>query len=262
MKRNIMENILLGNGAWYYDHHLKIWDIYTKEEYWNTKERLDTIKEMQDVCKKLLEKPYKKTTDVLLVVDAENKYYSARWTAWSKSYEFIDAIGKSGVGFDRLFLSDLKKCDIERYKCVVFLDCFSVSQSKYDYLKNKIMKNGRTVVFVNGFAEVIETPTGSVINDKYSIQKEYFEEETNDYRLISMPQMILDPSYYHNVFKKSGAHIYTEANEVCIADNEMVMMHCREKDETVLHLHCGDIKLKNKKFTTVIYNSFTGEKIL
>ena len=77
-----------------------------------------------------------------------------------------------------------------------------------------------------------------------------------------MPKLITDREFYHQLFKRAGAHIYTENGEVVIADNQMVMMHCKDIDKTVLHLHSGDITVENGKYNTVVYNSFTGEKIL
>ena len=77
-----------------------------------------------------------------------------------------------------------------------------------------------------------------------------------------MPETLTDRKFYHDIFKKAGAHIYSDDGEVIIADNEMVMMHCKDIPQTTLHLHCGDVKVENGKYNTVIYNSFTGEKVL
>ena len=73
---------------------------------------------------------------------------------------------------------------------------------------------------------------------------------------------VVDREIYRKIFEKSGAHIYTDNGEVVIADNEMVMVHCKNTPQTVLHLHCGDVKIQNEKYSTVVYNTFTGEKIL
>lgn len=262
MKRNIMENILIGNGAWYYDHRLPTVSFYEKEEYWNTPERLKTIKELQNVCKSMLEKAYKKTTDVLLVVDTERLYYKCYTSA---SFEFMQAILKSGAGVDRLYLKDLEKCDISRYKCVLFLDCHTMETRIYEYIRNKVMADGRTVILINGFAKIVDKMTdvsrleqiiGANPCEKY---KEY---ENSNCRICVMPETLTDRKFYHDIFKKAGAHIYSDDGEVIIADNEMVMMHCKDIPQTTLHLHCGDVKVENGKYNTVIYNSFTGERVL
>lgn len=262
MKRNIMENILLGNGAWYYDHRLPTVDIYTKEEYWNTPERLQTVAQMQRVCEKLLDKPHKKTTDVLLVVDTERLYY--KWYVSAK-FDFIDAILKSGAGLDRLYLKDLEKCDISRYKCVIFLDCRVMEKKTYEYVREKVASGGRTVVLANDFAKIVDKTTDEnriveIIGE--NAPTEYKEYEKENCRVCVMPATITDKAFYHDLFKRAGAHIYSDDGEVIIADNEMVMMHCKDIPTTTLHLHCGDIKIENGKYNTVVYNTYTGEKIL
>lgn len=262
MKRNIMENILLGNGAWYYDHRLPIVSPYEKEEYWNTPERLETIANLQKTCEKLLEKPYKKTTDVLLVVDTERLYY--KWYV-SASFDFYKALFTSGAGVDRLYLKDIEKCDISRYKCVLFLDCLAMEQKTYDYIRNKVMADGRTVMLINDFARIVdkttdETRLEQIIGEKScGVYKEY---EKANCRICVMPETVMDRRLYHDVFKKAGAHIYAENGEVIIADNEMVMMHCKNIPQTTLRLHCGDVKVENGKYNTVVYNTLTGEKIV
>ncbi|MBO5479935.1 MAG: hypothetical protein J6A63_01940 [Clostridia bacterium] len=262
MKRNIMENILLGNGAWYYDHRLPTVSPYEKEEYWNTPERLQTIVTLQKTCEKLLEKPYKKTTDVLLVVDTERLYYKLFSSA---SFELIQAVFKSGAGVDRLYLKDLKKCDISRYKCVLFLDCAVIEQSTYDYIRTTVMNDGRTVVLINDFAKVVDKTTDESRVEQILGEKpcaEYAEYEQENCRICVMPETLADRKLYQGIFQRAGAHIYATNGEVIVADNEMVMMHCKDIPHTTLHLHCGDIQVDNGKYNTVVYNTFTGERVL
>ena len=266
-----MENILLGHGAWYYDHRLPTVDCYTKQEYWNTPERLETIKQIQLACEKLQEKPYRKTTDVLLVVDAETRYYIRHDDC---PLPFINAIGKCGVGFDRLFLEDIEKCDISRYKCVMFINCRVMEKKTYEYIKNTVMSGDRTVVFVNDFAKVVEKESFQNGVEKIvglSILEENTEYVLDDclvYRIIEEKEyvdanyLVIDAGVYRKIFEKSGAHIYADNGEVVIADNEMVMLHSKGVPHTTLHLHCGDIEIENGKYNTVVYNTFTGEKIL
>ena len=263
LKRNIMENILLGNGAWYFDHRVTANDcLKEKEGYWNTPERLKTIAEMQKACEKLLDKPYKKTTDVLLVVDTERLYY--KWLNSAK-FDFIQALLKSGAGVDRLYLSDIEKCDISRYKCVIFLDCRAMAQKTYDYIRNTVMSDGRTVVLANDFAEVIEKTTNEnriaeIIGENRG--ESYKEYEKENCRICVMPETVTEREFYYDLFQRAGAHIYADNGEVIIADNEMVMMHCKGIPTTTLHLHCGDVEVDNGKYNTVVYNTFTGEQIL
>ena len=262
LKRNIMENILLGHGALYYDQRLPTVSIYEKEEYWNMPERLATIAEIQKICQRLLYKETKKTTDVLLVFDSERLYYQRKPTG---TFELLQAIFKSGAGVDRIYLSDIEKCDISRYKCVLFVDCFVLDRKTYTYIQHAVLSGGRTVVFMERFAVMVEGETnesrfaeyiGALRADKYA------EYEKENCRICIMPERIENRAFYHDLFKRAGAHIYTNNGEVVVADNEMVMVHCKDIPHTTLHLPCGNIELENGKYNTAVYNIYTGKKLL
>ncbi len=262
MKRNVMENILLGNGAWYYDHRLPTVDAYRKVEYWNKPERLQTVKDMQHACEKIIEKPYKKTAEVLVVVDCETRYHIQLDLC---KLPVIDALGKSGAGFDRVHLYDLEKCDLSQYKCVLLVNCRVMSQKTYEYIQNTVVNKDRTTVFVDDYATVVNGKTCKIRLAEWlgvACDTDYTECVINGCKVGVMPKISELQEVYRDIFKRAGAHIYTDNGEVVIADNEMVMVHCKGIPQTTLHLHCGDIEIENGKYNTVVYNTFTGEKIL
>ena len=251
LKRNIMENILLGHGAWYYDHRLVPSDIYVKEEYWNTPERLRTIGEIQRVCEMLEGEPYVKTTDVLLVVDAESKYVSIG--SFGNSFEVIDALGKSGVGFDRLYLTDLKKVNLSRYRCIIFAGCSVVSEDMYDYIRDKVISPTRTVVLMGVFAAVVGIRTNT---------SGAFSDDAAQGRVIVLPDAVTDPRVYRKIFSDAGARVYTDGGEVVVADRGLVMVHSRDVPESTFHLPAGDITVGNEPFETAVYRRQDGKRIL
>lgn len=252
VKRNIMENIMLGNGAWYYDHRVVPSSIYEKEEYWNNEERLKTIKELQSLCESLDNKEYKKTTDVLIVVDAESKYYTH--TSFGGSFSFINAVGKSGAGFDRLFLKDIRKTDLSRYRCVLFVDCSYISKEDYDYIQSRVFSEDKTVVIIGRFARVV--------GDRDNDAGELIEEAQKHCRIVVSDDYITDSSFYKRIFAEAGAHIYTDGDEVVIADNSLVMVHTKNAPKIKLHLGSGDVDISPLKYSTVVYNTETGERLL
>ena len=77
-----------------------------------------------------------------------------------------------------------------------------------------------------------------------------------------METPVCDPKAWKEIFKAAGAHIYTDGGEVVVADGGMVMVHCKDIPQTVLHLPCGDICMKNEKFSTVVYDCQSGERLL
>lgn len=262
MRRNVMETILLGGGVWFYDHRIMPSSIYEKEEYWNNEERLMAIREIQRACQGLLDKPYRKTTDVLLVLDTESRYHS---NSDACSFAFIDALGKSGAGFDRLFLCDLERCDLSAYRCILFANCSVVSEATYARIKELAADGEHTLLFIGDFARVVgrQTVGEQGMNALFGgMPADAFAGAPVEGNLGYMSRAVTEPLFYKDLFRRAGAHIYTDGGEVVIADNELVMVHSRDIPETVLHLHSGDCVLKNEKFQTVVYNTYTGEQVL
>ncbi len=252
LKRNIMENILRGNGAWYYDHRLMTDSIYEKVGYWDKRERLETISELQRVCEELQKKPFVKTTDVLIVFDGRSRYHFTD-SFFKNSYDAfdcLDAIMKSGAGVDFIGLEDIEKCDISRYKCVVFMECLVMERRIYDYIQNTVKNGNRKVVFVDDcglFLDGVADERNALILRENCLY-------------LKMPSV--DSDYYRNLFEDAGAWIYTHGGEVVVADNEMVMVHSKGIEKTNLRLPFGDITIDNGNYNTVIYNVITGEKVL
>ena len=261
MKRNVLELVLHGHGTWYFDH-TDFMNGLKEGSYWNKKERMDAITDIQRACEKIVEKPFKKTTDVLIVFDVESKYYIS-YDAFK--FPLLDAIGKSGAGVDFVYLQDLKRCDLSRYQCVVFNHCRVMTSEIYEYIKNTVMSDNRTVLIMDEFATVVDK-VGSYARLSEIVKTElangYHEYEMENCKICHSKELITDKAFYRDLFAKAGCHIYTENGEVVIADNELVMVHCRDLPKTKLHLHCGDIEIENEKFSTVVYNTITGEKIL
>lgn len=266
LKRNIMENILHGNGAWYYEHRLPSESMYKETLYWDTPERLSTITEIQKTCFKLLNRPFKKSTDVLIVQSTEAKYYAENgWVPLSYSHQqFLGAIGRSGVGYDHVYLSDLEQCDLSRYKFILFINCMALTQDKFHYVKNTVMKNGRTVCFMHkcGYIlnEIASTENMEKLVGRKLRPELYFE--TDDCNVYYIENIVYTASWYKNVFRKAGAHIYTDGQEIVIADNRLVMLHLKNISHTVLHLANQDVELDNPTCATYIFDIDTGERIL
>lgn len=251
LKRNIFENVLRGGGAWFYDHRLRTDDIHKKVGYWDKPERMETIARIYAAAQKIAQKPFVKTTDVLIVFDTE-RFVSGDsfFKNGYDSFDFLDAVMKSGAGIDFIGLSDLKKVELDRYKCVIFIECVALTGDEYEYIDDKVKSGGRTVVF----------------EDKCGYIKDGVPSEENFGKLVRdcayMPKPICDDGYYRELFRKSGAHIYAENGEVTVADGGFVMVHCKNIPHTILRLPCGDVKIDNGKYNTVVYDATSGERIL
>ena len=274
VKRNVMENVLRGMGAWYFDHNHPE-DFYKPEKigYWDDPERLVALKEIQQFTEELpkIRPVYKSSADVLLVFDTESVYYyGIGGGAQDKNntynhFDFADALSKSGVAYDMIWLYDLKKCDLSQYKCVLFVSCDAMRKKEYDYIRKTVMGGGRTVAFMCNNGYILDNKTSVENMTKlYGVapQDGYLEIEREDYRLVTVSEYQYDSAFYRTLFKASGAHVYAEGGEVVCVANDLVMYHCKETPTTTLHLKCGDVTVDNEKYVTKVYDNLAGKRLL
>ena len=274
VKRNIMENVLRGMGAWYFDHnHPEDYYKPIKIGYWDDPERMQTIKEIQEFTEKIptIRPKFKPSADVLVVFDTQSVYhYGIAGGPQDKNntynhFDFADALEKSGVAYDMIWLYDLLKCDISQYKCVLFVSCDAMRKKEYEYIRKTVMSEGRTVVFMGNNGYIVDEKTAlSNMTTLYghALKSGCVETEREGYRIVTISEYQYTPMFYRELFKKSGAHIYSENGEVVCVANDLVMLHCKETTKSTLHLKCGDVVVKNEKYTTNVYDNLTGKKLL
>lgn len=249
LRRNVLENLMLGHGAWYYDHRLPSRSIYEKDEYWADPRWLAAIADIQGIARKMLTRDYKKTTDVLVVVDTETRYYTAEDPC---PFPLFDAISKCGVGFDRLYLRDLPLVDLSRYRAVLFLSCRVMSDEMRAFIRECVMTDGRAVLLIGGFAEATsERLTPEACAD--------FDALAADIHVMSPEEVTADR--LRQILRVAGVHVYTDGGEAVIADGGLVLVHTLDTPTTVLHLSKGDITLQNGACSTHLIDVETGEPL-
>lgn len=276
--RNVFESVMRGMGAWFFDHQHPhdYGKLDEKTGYWDHPERMAGIVKIREACEKMNARRTKflLSADVLIVYDTESVYYQGPSKTGDGSdihntynhFDMADAIAKSGAGYDMIWLYDLQKCDISKYKCVLFVACEAMRKRDFEYIRKVVMGGNRTVAFMrkNGF--IVDGRTGySNITELYgssALKDSYTEERRKKCRVVSVSQFIYDRKFYRELFESSGAHIYTDNGEVVTVANRFVLVHTKGIPQTTLHLTCGDVTLENGKCNTVIYDDLTGERIL
>lgn len=96
----------------------------------------------------------------------------------------------------------------------------------------------------------------------YAFKGGHYEEQRENYRIVALSEYQCESSFYRELFRKSGVHIYTENGEVLCVANDLVMFHAKETPVTTLRLKCGDITVENQKYTTKVYDNLTGQRLL
>lgn len=106
------------------------------------------MKKIGDFC---TETPYTPTADVLLVFDTDSRYYSLAHDSFSYGTEpaFFNALGKSGAEYDSIYLHDIEKAELSRYRMVIFVNTCRTTNEKRDLIQDKLMGEGRHLMFLN-----------------------------------------------------------------------------------------------------------------
>ncbi len=155
IRRNVMFTFTKGMGLWFYDFgaagfHKK---EYPKNGWWDTPEFMAGIKQLKILADQYLSRPYQSDADVLLVYDTDCFYHlgtiqevdpvshiAQNWTSL--------AAYRSGAVFDPVHLGDLSLVNWSQYKVVVFANSFLLNREQKDFIKNKVAKEGRHLVWI------------------------------------------------------------------------------------------------------------------
>ncbi len=144
LRRNTMYPIVKGGGLWYYD-----FGPHNHSGWWTHKVYEDEIESLKGTIDAMMEKDYENPADVLLVFDTSVFKYTG---LNSRKDPITDAACinlafplslRSGAATDTIYLSDLENADLGRYKCVVFFNTFLIDDEKREFIKTRVMNDGR-----------------------------------------------------------------------------------------------------------------------
>lgn len=150
MRRNFMYSLTERGGQWWYDFGPRS----AGGGWWSTPRLLREAGELLKLSQTLMERPYEKKADVLVVHSMASYYYhrpkiSEKATKMANE-EFADALLGTGVSYDKIFMMDLGKVDLSGYKLVIFANTTYIGEPERDYIRTQVMAGGRTVVFFYG----------------------------------------------------------------------------------------------------------------
>lgn len=143
LRRNAFQPLLAGEGFWYYDHRIipslispdshnsSAGSVYRKRGWWETAPLMAEIKRIQDVARRYCSAdPADKGTeaDVLLVWDTVSCYWHETFP--EREYEIHEAVMRAGAVYDSVYADDLPLVELKRYKCVVMVNIFTLSEKR------------------------------------------------------------------------------------------------------------------------------------
>jgi hypothetical protein len=149
MRRNFMYCLTDNAGQWWYDFGPK-----NQSGGWSTPAMLAEAKHLLDLTRACMQQPYEKPSDVLVVYDmtAFNYVRPAKADKLTPviTEALTDTLLGTGAAIDRIFLMDLPRVDLSRYKLVMFGNIFKLDPTERAYIKEHVLRDGRSVVFMSG----------------------------------------------------------------------------------------------------------------
>lgn len=309
--RNSLQPVLGGHGLWFYDHRIVlsmgIWteaknpkaaNIYRKVGWWDAPHMMKKIEKLKTFADSVADKPYESDADLLIVYDTEAYYYRAR--VYDFDHKVQDAFARAGAAFDCIYLKDLEKADLDRYKAIAFVNCHIITPEKREFING--LKKDKTCIFMGGYGyadgktlgmdninatlginmakteareltaadETCEIPEGyrplfSVDDDTAEIISSFDNGKVAIARkgnTVFSALPYLTKATAKEVLEKAGVHLWTNSGEPVNVGFGYAALNCQRAGERTFFLKNGkEISVKTDGFETVIIDLTTGEKI-
>ena len=154
MRRNILNPIQHGMGFWYYDHRVvPDGDLYHKTGWWDHPVLLSEIRREYDLYQKYFRKPFVPVSDVLFVYDCESYFHlTTNVSANPLDRYLIDDLqqqsGHTGAALDCIYLFDLERMDLTRFRVIVFVNTFVINQRLRKFIRQRAATENRHLVWL------------------------------------------------------------------------------------------------------------------
>lgn len=145
IRRSVLYPLMRGIGFWYYD-----FGIQKSFGWWDRPAYLANIKQEQDLFRNRVDYAYTPVADVLYVWDQESFYYVKNsWTpiCYNQLDYSFEQLLRCGVIGDHVYLFDLPRIDLSRYKAVVFMNTFKMTAEQRQFITTRVAADKRTLIF-------------------------------------------------------------------------------------------------------------------
>ena len=180
LRRTALQPIASGQGFWYYDHRGDAmtpeerrlglsakagknkdgFSIYRKVGWWDTPELMAEIEKLERIYERATLGKYEPQADVLFVY--QPKSYFLREDKERAEYFFYDALYRTGVAYDCIYISELSLADMDRYKAVIFMDAYSLTKEERALIKEKTRGKEVMFLFAPGYADETTLSTDGI----------------------------------------------------------------------------------------------------
>jgi len=145
LQRSALYPLMRGAGLWYYD-------FGPRESFgwWDDPRYLEKIRQEKAFFDARVGQSAAPAADVLYVWDQESfLHVKNRWTpvAYSLIDQAFEEALRSGTSSDQIYLFDLEKADLSRYRAVMFMNIYKVTPAQRDFIQSQVARDGRTLIW-------------------------------------------------------------------------------------------------------------------
>ena len=316
LRVNALQPIFGGHGFWYYDHRLvptlrivqemgdvatDVSSIYRKRGWWSSREMMAEIGKIREFASDFIKRPYSSDADVLIVYDAEAKYYHSVIDPDRTEYRLFESVARCGVAYDCIYLGDLEICNTSKYKCIIFADCPNITAKMQSIIDRKC--ENATCIFLYGYGYSDETKLScesisravgmSVgVTDARMVYSDLADDIPLDENVtpvfcvtekgatplakydngevavakygnkVYASLIFLPTGIMKKIFLDAGVHLWCDSGESVIAASGCLLIKCKSGERTV-SLPSGDkFSFTTEGYETRVYDVRTKERLL
>ena len=146
IRRNLAQAITRGVGYWFYD-----FGPLRNSGWWDDTTLLNDIKKQRKILDDYYQRPFERKAEVLFVYSNQIFYHIKTKLTPVTSYAILDQQSadafQSGALIDQVYMEDLRKLDLKKYKTIVFSNVFYLKDVERKFIKEKVAKEGRHIVW-------------------------------------------------------------------------------------------------------------------
>ena len=190
-----------------------------------------------------------------------------------------------GAPVDHILLDDLALLDADRYKLVIFLNCFQITTAQRQVVEQKLKRDGKHLLWcsaagwfsetggsagrcqdLTGFELARSDSDSSRMNLQTGTVRKRLEaperaceigvRENRSWRSLWTPTAAMSACHYRELARTAGVHIFNDQDDVFYANASMICLHAKSDGQRVLHFPNG-VKLRDAISSEPIGTSLT-----
>ena len=148
-RRCLIEPLIHGQGLWFYDFGPR-----TGHGWWDQPALLDQAKELKTLFTARLSQAPAPVADVLVVMDTDVFYHLGNSLAKDPVTpvaidDFTEDLFHTGAAIDTVYLFDLERVDLSRYRAVFLPTAFLLTDRQRKFIHDRVAREGRTLIWMS-----------------------------------------------------------------------------------------------------------------